>query len=95
MLDILSKIVAAGVLDVDGTGAGAKVENSATFNLGRTGLPSQMSFVVHITDGTVAVIEPVTFSLQVSLDGGTDWRATAVIQAGVADNKLLLAVPVG
>lgn len=95
MLDVNAKIVAAGLLDVDGGGAVARTENSASFTLSRAGLVEGMDFVVHITDGTAAVIEPATFNLQVSIDNGTVWQTVATVTVSVADNVLLLSSPVG
>jgi len=95
MLDTLAKIATATVLDVDGGGAVARTENSASFTLGRSGLVEGLNFVVHITDGTVAVIEPAVFNLQVSVDNGSVWQTVASITASVADNPVLLSAPAG
>jgi hypothetical protein len=92
MLDVDTRLQNATVLDISAGGP----DNGTAFNVGRNGLAGEIWFVVHITDGTAAAIEPLTFDLEYTIDNGTTWNtaATVTFQALAAAAELQ-AVPVG
>lgn len=91
MLDINTRIVSAGVIDIS-------VGSSQSFtavNLGRVGLPVDTAFVVHITDVSAQAITPVNWYLEVTKDNGSTWERVAVIEADVVSAKAIFSVPAG
>ena len=95
MLDADLLIVDGGTIDISST-HDFDTEASTAVNVGKVGLPRDCWFVIHITEGSAQAIEPVVFSLQVTVDNGTTWNTIAKISVNVVTAATpLFAVPCG
>lgn len=99
MLDADMLIVDGGTVNISATAdLVAGTDASAAVNLGKTGIPEDCWFLVHITTGSAEAIEPLSFHLQVTVDNGSNWTtsvAAVTFLTVVAAGNEILAVACG
>lgn len=92
--DLILAGTLATPITVDISAATSKAETAV--NLGKGGLPDQITFVVVISVGSAdASVEPVLFNLEFTDDNGSTWHRVATITVNDINNPAAFAVKAG